>query len=138
MIVKHGDIFGVVSGDEELQIGIVIISVVRTVFGLTFVREPWCLYANMMTYGSKVGGEAFVVSDAVDNLPAFQVADVLPLPLLGNIQQEIVGPVGVELALEEAAEVRDIRHELRVLALEVVVGADLQVPRVAHHGELEQ
>ncbi len=82
--------------------------------------------------------QTFVPANIVDDGPAVEIDQIIALQLDRGVDVILVRTLGVQLPAQEGVEGRVAAEIARAFPADVVKGADLQVPGVAHEGELEQ
>ena len=95
------------------------------------------LDADALADGDEVVAQGLEATDKIDQDLAMQIDQVVRLQRDRGVEMVLVRARRIELVAEKRLEVA-VADQLRPLALEVVVGADLQIPGVADKGKLEE
>lgn len=115
----------------------VILLITTAIFGLALVFEGGRLDPDALADRDEVIAQGLETTDKIDQHLAVQIDQIVRLQFDRGIEMVLIRAGGIELVAEESFEVA-ITDQMGPLALEVVVGADLQIPGVADKGELEE
>jgi len=100
-------------------------------------QRPWG-DADALADRPEILLQLLVATDEVGEQVPVQIHQVVALQLDRRVDVVLVRPLGIELVAQERVEIRQALDEMRPLAAQVMPRADLQIPGVAHDGELEQ
>lgn len=125
---------------HQLGGGIVVIAAVipGPVLGLAGMGERGAGNPDQAAGMGKVLRQMFVTADEIRQVPAVEIDQVSALELGGHVGMVLGRALRIEFPAQKGGEILPPGEEVRPFPQDMVVGADLEVPGIAHEGELEQ